>query len=126
MKNRGLGFYFTEFATLASLLSAILYGICRENRYPVILVMLILATVAGAVVSVKPFRLTEFFPFTFNAIAVGFLLLVLLNNLADIMAKNNVLGLSAPFVVAFVLSILALLCSAVAVVLPQKKEVIKQ
>ncbi len=119
--KKGVGFYLTVATAVLSLLGCILFGVSRENKFVAPVVLLILALVACCVVAVKPFFLTEYLPLVFTAIPAGMIIVILLNNVADIFAKNNMLGLSGTFVTSVVFVVLAMIVSALATVFKQEK-----
>ena len=119
--KKSVGFYMTVAAAVLSLSACILFGVSRENKQVAIVVLLALAIVACGMVAVKPFFLTEFLPLVFTAVSTGMILVVLLNNLADIFAKNNVVGLSGTFIASLVFAALAMIVSALAAIFKQEK-----
>lgn len=76
---------------------------------------MILGILCSAIVAVKHFPLTEYIPLICNAAALAMVFNVLLHNLADIFAKNNVIGLSTGFILSMVFCALAAIASIVAV-----------
>lgn len=126
MKNflakKGIGFYFTAAAVVLGLIGVILYGVSRENVSVAVTVLLVLAVATGAVVAVKPFKFTEFVPLAFGIVSFGMLLVILLDNIAEIAFKNNMLGLSGEFVAGLIFIVLALIGFVGGLVAKQEKE----
>lgn len=125
MKNfldkKSFGFYLTVATVVLGLLACILYGVSRENKEISVILLLVFAMAFGVLVLVKPFTFTEYLPFVLSAASTGIMFKILLDNLADIFAKNNVIGLSGTFVASLVFVVLAMIVSACSVVFKQEK-----
>ncbi len=122
LSNKGLGFYASALAVILSAISAICYGVCVENNYSLPLIFTIITAVLALLICVKNIKFTSYVPFITSALAFGFFFFRLLNNLADIMAKNDMDGISFLFIFAMVLSFLALICTAISVCAKHEKE----
>ena len=120
--KKSVGFYCAIAAVILNLIGCILYGVSRENVNALVIVFLAIATAVSIVVAIKPFKYIEFISFGLSAAAVGITLYLLLGNIAEIMFKNNVIGLSATFIPAFVFIVLGGVSAALAAILKQEKE----
>lgn len=113
--KRSVGFYASVIAAVFGIIAVSAFAPARENQNSVIVTLMILGVICSAIVAVKHFPLTEYVPFAFNAAVLAMIFNVLLHNLADIFAKNNVIGLSTGFVLSMVFCTLAAIASVVAV-----------
>ncbi len=121
ISKKGLGFYFEIAALVLSLIGCILYGVSRENDSAAVIVLLIIGMVVSLVVAIKPIKYVEYVPFILITAATAVTVEILLENVAQIMFKNNMLGISATFIPALVFIVLGMICSALAVGFRQEK-----
>lgn len=120
--KKSIGFYLTMAAAVCGIIAVSLFAASRENKDgAAIIALLAIAIVCSAAIAVRHFTLTEYVPLVLNAAATGLIFVVLLNNIADIFAKNNVIGLSAGFIVSIVFCFLATIASCAAVICKHEK-----
>lgn len=116
LAKKSTGFYASVLAAIFGIIAVCMFAPARENNNTAIVVVLIVAIICSALIAVKHFALTEYIPLVLNAVALAFIFNVLLHNLADIFAKNNVIGLSTGFITAIIFCALATIASIVAVI----------
>ena len=119
--KKSVGFYATAAAAVLGIIAVILFATSRENNSTAIVGLLAAGLVCSALIAVKHVKLTEYIPLVLNAVALGMIFKVLLDNLADIFAKNNVLGLSSGFIASMIFCLLAAVGSIVAVICKHEK-----
>lgn len=120
--KKSLGTYFLLAGAIISVIYAIVYGVSRENAGSWMLLFPILAAVLAIALSFFRIRYLEYIPFVLSIVSLSLAVFVLLDNLADIFAKNNVLGLSGAFIFALVLAIIGTLCFALSTIFKLDKE----
>lgn len=114
--KKSTGAYASIAAALLGIIAVCLFAFSRENNNAAIVVCLAVGIVCSALIVVKHLPLTEYIPLILNAAALGMIFNVLLNHLADIFAKNNVVGLSIGFILSIVFCALAAAASVVAAI----------
>lgn len=119
--RKSVGFYATAVAVVLGIVALCLFATSRENNSSAIVGLLVAGVICSTLVGVKHFKLTEYIPLILNSIALAMIFRVLLDNLADIFAKNNVLGLSSGFIASMVFCLLATAGSVVAVICNHEK-----
>ena len=122
--KKSAGFYASVVAVVLGIVAVCAFAPARENQDSTIVVLMILGILCSAIVAVKHFPLTEYIPLICNAAALAMVFNVLLHNLADIFAKNNVIGLSTGFILSMVFCALAAIASIVAVAAKHERRII--
>lgn len=120
-KKKSTGYIFLICSIVFNVAAAILFGISRENKSTAIVVLLVLAAVIGIASLIKHLPLTEYLSLALVAVAGGLLVVVFLGNMADIFAKNNVIGLSGAFIASLVTVVLSMITSCGAVIAKMEK-----
>lgn len=121
--KKSAGFYATVLAVILGIVAVSVFSASRESDGETAIIwLLVAAIVCSAFVAVIHIPLTEYVPLALYAIAAALVLILFLNNMADIFAKNNVLGLSTEFVVSMVFCVLAMVSSCVSVICGHEKK----
>ncbi len=113
ISNKGIGFYLLLVASILSFISAILFSTCREGKETWVIVLSVIAGIIALLVSFKRFKFTEYIPLILESVSLGLILFTFLNLLADIFAKNNVIGISGGFITSFVFGAISTVLFAV-------------
>lgn len=113
ISNKGIGFYLLLVASILSFISAILFSTCREGKETWVIVLSVIAGIIALLVSFKRFKFTEYIPLILQSVSLGLILFTFLNLLADIFAKNNVIGISGGFITSFVFGAISTVLFAV-------------
>ena len=113
ISNKGIGFYLLLVASILSFISAILFSTCREGKETLVIVLSVIAGIIALLVSFKRFKFTEYIPLILQSVSLGLILFTFLNLLADIFAKNNVIGISGGFITSFVFGAISTVLFAV-------------
>ena len=113
ISNKGIGFYLLLVASILSFISAILFSTCREGKETWVIVLSVIAGIIALLVSFERFKFTEYIPLILQSVSLGLILFTFLNLLADIFAKNNVIGISGGFITSFVFGAISTVLFAV-------------
>lgn len=119
--KKSAGYIFLICSIAFNLAAAILFGISRENKSAAIVVLLALAAAVGILSLIKYLPLSEYVVVALAAVAGGMLVVVFLGNMADIFAKNNVVGLSGKFITSLVFVVLSMISSCGAAITKVQK-----